>query len=1163
MTVESRTQTGPGTPPRDFACVSRILSDEPSNTDAFGAHEEVAAAIARLVESAPGRKAIGLSGSYGAGKSTTINLIRQTLESDLTTVWVFDAWAHEGDPLRRTFLESLIGQLMERGWLDRSRWSDRIEHLARRRREWTTRTTPTVTPFGWGVLVSLLLVPLGTTLLASALRDGFSLLRWEGGRVVWSAALGIPLTIGPILLLCARMLRHRFGSGRKNASVATAELGDVFALLLQKNVSEQSTSVIETPEPTSIEFEKAFRELAAEAIGMTAGRKLVIVVDNLDRVAPTEAMKIWSTLQTFLTDGGPAERWRDRVWVIMPFDEEAIRRIWEAATSGTKNPDAGAHATAYLEKTFQVRFEVPPPLLSDWKKYARARLAEALPGHDKPHEDGAELDYAVEVYALHRGPDQELPTPRDLKVFVNQVGALHMQARNHDIPLRQQAFYVLKRRKLSVAQIVAKLRENTLFVAPDSALLGESARLNLAALAFGAPPPRARQLLLEEPIMRALAVGDSTTLRSLQGEGFVDVVQSGLTEWLAQWRDSRGAALFHAFAALADANVLEQGTSGGRQLLLRSFKDAMRDATRFDLWNDTGANGAAQLATMSDPATRKGIVSALQMMIDLRGDLAALGAAASVIRDVTIVLASIPEEERAEATLGTVRIESPGSYLAVVNELHANGEPITVAPWRQIVPVDANEVVALLARHAEEGRLSASHIAAVGALRRQSTDIALAKLFEGVVLRFESGGPFDSAELIALLAVLDLCAADSAANSERIKIMVDAGYAANAYVNVSGADVDDARARLVLRYIAHRPGMSAPASVLRSDEGYALMREAATNPTAAFVRHVAQLAHLAGSDGLILDLDETVEFLPLVRGCIREWSGLENPGSVMSAQVLWKSWDVVASALDDPMPMLRRSGAVEGLLEILAATPLRVAREALYRHVLALSADIREMREARGQVIEHALVHLKGTSQGIWKRELASDTIGDLLRFARMLRDFAETDLGPNFRAALVEYARSLVGGASAGLGTNAAMSWDAILQLLSEGDEVTVRDQVANLLKEKDAAPSEVFFRAFGGVVWRAELLAEGRAGVTTVLVPLVERRTLPAAKWLRDMLVKHPSWVAKLSEAHRDALRSSVAHVCKDELADEELRQVLLAAAVPLERATDDHDGTANQAG
>lgn len=49
---------------------------------------------------------IGLEGQWGSGKSTVLNLINKSLENEESTfLFYIDAWVHEGDFLRRVFLE--------------------------------------------------------------------------------------------------------------------------------------------------------------------------------------------------------------------------------------------------------------------------------------------------------------------------------------------------------------------------------------------------------------------------------------------------------------------------------------------------------------------------------------------------------------------------------------------------------------------------------------------------------------------------------------------------------------------------------------------------------------------------------------------------------------------------------------------------------------------------------------------------------------------------------------------------------------------------------------------------------------------------------------------------------------------------------------------------
>jgi hypothetical protein len=149
----------------DEPCPTKLVSDLPSEIDSFGAHSRVASSIADMFSSEDGGKTIGLEGGWGSGKSTVVRLLsNQLLASNTIAVQLFDAWAHQGDPLRRTFLESLIRNMTTRGWIDKPKWTVRLEELARRRKVTETKNIPRLTSLGNWFGLSLLMIPVGATI---------------------------------------------------------------------------------------------------------------------------------------------------------------------------------------------------------------------------------------------------------------------------------------------------------------------------------------------------------------------------------------------------------------------------------------------------------------------------------------------------------------------------------------------------------------------------------------------------------------------------------------------------------------------------------------------------------------------------------------------------------------------------------------------------------------------------------------------------------------------------------------------------------------------------------------------------------------------------------------------------------------------------------------
>ncbi len=209
-----------------------------------------------------------------------------------------------------------------------------------------------------------------------------------------------------------------------------------------------TTDSIEHGEPTSVEFERFFKEILDT--GVKDGTRLLIVLDNLDRVRREDARSLLATMQTFTgtnTDQEP-QLWSDRVWTLIPFDEDGLDRLWSPATAPAA-PAIDAHGKeverpgderstfeyssvtdAFLDKLFAVRFKAPPMLLTDWRSYLSSLLQLALPDTDQ---GGLEAIVRLRSHYLSVKPDgvvaNEGPTPRQLKQYVNQIGSSRVSTR--------------------------------------------------------------------------------------------------------------------------------------------------------------------------------------------------------------------------------------------------------------------------------------------------------------------------------------------------------------------------------------------------------------------------------------------------------------------------------------------------------------------------------------------------------------------------------------------------------------------------------------------------------------------------------------------------------------------------------------------------------------
>ena len=279
-------------------------------------------AIADLIKTGEaGGKVIGLEGGWGAGKTTVVNIIEKQLRENANiTIFTFDAWAHQGDPLRRTYLESFIRHLIhdKKAWIDPKRWSGKLEVLAKRRRVERSRTVPETTGLGLWTVIAAMLVPIGALLTSKIWPDSMRIdprlvIDWPR---LWGLMFSISLAAAPVLVVIARWFQLNIRKFRTRKQGMSVEQSGDWAFL-KGSIETKINEVTESPDPTSIEFEDCFRELMQEALSLEENRA-VLVLDNLDRTNRKDALEIWSTLQTFLRiRSDSSENWFRKLSIIV------------------------------------------------------------------------------------------------------------------------------------------------------------------------------------------------------------------------------------------------------------------------------------------------------------------------------------------------------------------------------------------------------------------------------------------------------------------------------------------------------------------------------------------------------------------------------------------------------------------------------------------------------------------------------------------------------------------------------------------------------------------------------------------------------------------------------------------------------------------------------
>ncbi len=1125
---------------RSPCCTTNLLPDEPVDSDAFGGHERVAAAIATLVTQERGGKAIALTGGWGSGKSTVVRILRRLLgDRDSPNrashqVFVFDAWAHQGDPLRRSFLERLIKFLLALGWLpgksqknhDPTDWEDRLEQLARRKEHVDVKSKPVLTPTGSAVAVCMLLMPVGLTLLAAGINRGYSGL-WVPGTL---------LALSPLLaaLVIALWQKKRHGNRRSF---------NILSVLINKTQETTRSTTVRTPDPTSVEFRDLFTEALGEALGEEQ-RRLVVVVDNLDRIDPEDALSIWATMRTFFDpEDQPSREWFDRLWLLVPYDPSGLERVWRTPQDLTGQPaeeDRGTPPSprppigdrgrqlrkAFLDKTFQLTFHVPRPVLSDWRGFMHAQLRQAFPDH--PDERDFHLLYRLYTIA---GPAQgQSPTPRDIKLFINQVGALRRQWA-YEVPLPVQALYVLHRDQSTQPQ--RQLLDPAFLLDPGiSNLLAEPNLLRyMAALHFNVPPDKAMQVLISQEVIRALSAGASDQLAKLQAlapEGFAEVCEYVIQAESDPWARNEPRTL--AMAALT-LDACEVDDPACCQEMWRSMRRAAGQVAQWTGLDEFAGKGISAILRRCPPAEQPDLVPLLlkgltatipEPAISDPAELSTLSAnwAAGALQVVRTVK-QLGHEALIDPNFG---VPGPPSFqLDVVTALTATNVSLDEA--RHFLS-GQDALPAALEERCQSGELRPEHASAIELMADIRADWRWQTLITALDARLRANLALpvhEIAQCAAALFALGYRAGVSEA-TDKLRQLVQAGVMPHCLYQAHTShdpDAPQARDLCLLATLCEAPDGQLPSHSGQSQQGTQYYSEVLAHPDKYedLVKSVSQLA--ARFRRLPFLLGETLA--PQTHAFVSRVLDLiaSGPDAVqhLSPSVVIDHYAVLRQRLSKQRLEAHVATLVQkaALLPEFATRGFSVELADLYLLVLRVPSAGEDHAYR-----EFLITGLRSVDQATWADQLSHE--GPLSDLAMTLVELnCKPDLGPALQDALRDHAQSLLNDQS--LPSELHDRWVHLLDALKKTSRKTFLRDLRDLLLRSPRSFLRPILQLYGQALLESGVLSEQSDDIVRNLFPQIVTRAEPSElDWLNTAVAESPGILPKAEDASRQVLADRV---------------------------------------
>lgn len=388
---------------------------------------------------------------------------------------------------------------------------------------------------------------------------------------------------------------------------------------------------------------------------VSGGHKFVFIIDNLDRINEAEALQIWGTIKGFFLGASDSTEVPPSHYlptVILPIDPVAIVRMFQKEHGG----DGQNIAQAFMDKTFDISFEVPEPIGSDWRAYLSEQLASAL---------GARIQAADEYWVAAfldewRRRYKNKVTPRVVNKYINSIVALHAQRASDEIGFPAVAFYAAFARDAR-DDLLALLRDP-----PSPTITDPNWRSQVAGIHYGVEPTKGLQVLLDEPLRDSLRDGASSRLEELSAyPGFTTEVERVLRTPLRVGPDS----------------LVDFGFVTNAALLLQKLQE---DTWVFEAWRSTVSHYLEVEPPASAPSDFELRVLTISDHVTPARRRDFLSVTANMIGGFVGPISPLSEAANALLTLGEKIVDLAASW--------------EVEPPTFLASVDAKRGIALLAR---------------------------------------------------------------------------------------------------------------------------------------------------------------------------------------------------------------------------------------------------------------------------------------------------------------------------------------------------------------------------------------------------------------------------------------------------------------------------------
>lgn len=291
--------------------------------------------LVKIIKNTPQDKVftIGLFGSWGSGKSSIIKTAKDTIETedDKVKFITYDAWKYVNDSFRRMFLLKIQQELKQ----------GQTEVMQRFYQSESVETDPKVSISPNGLLTLVVILMAITFLLLQT--------NWHVDlKIGLSSLIGL---IGLFITIKNGIFQQLKIQISKPIIFAPEQFELCFREMISKSLKKRG--VADDVYTKLVDYTKTGE------CSITNLKKLVIVIDNIDRCHNEMAYQLLTDIKTFLSDE------KLNVVFIIPVDDEALKR------NIFSNNNCNKEKEEFLRKFFNVTLRIKPHQTTELNSYAR------------------------------------------------------------------------------------------------------------------------------------------------------------------------------------------------------------------------------------------------------------------------------------------------------------------------------------------------------------------------------------------------------------------------------------------------------------------------------------------------------------------------------------------------------------------------------------------------------------------------------------------------------------------------------------------------------------------------------------------------------------------------------------------------------------------------